>query len=257
MRFSLITSSLSTACLVHAGQYPLGFEIRPDFCARSENEALIALSGGSYYDPETCRLGGVEKAPSPSPWTTSPKCIPKENSTSTYCVYTNDKFANGRGISFFTSPSIAERIAALPAFSEKDLHSKVNQFDDPPWEIKVIPGRGKGLFATRTLHRGDELVSTTPVGGFQSDALMADFPLDYIYLHTAFIHLPESTQQLFLSTMAGSKGDPIMERINTNAFSGEFEGVPHFLLYPETAVSSSGKAELDGLELTIFIANES
>jgi hypothetical protein len=37
--------------------------------------------------------------------------------------------------------------------------------------------------------------------------------------------------------MAGSQGDPIMERINTNAFAGEFEGAPHFLMYPETAVS--------------------
>lgn len=241
MRFSVIASSLSTACLVHAGQSPLGFEIRQDFCTRSENEALITLSRGSYYEPETCGLEIVEKATSPSPWTMNPTCMPEVNSTSPYCVYTDEKFANGRGISFFTSPLIAEKIATLPAFSKKDLHDKVNQFDDPPWEVKDIPGRGKGLFAIRTLHRGDEIISTTPVGGFQSDALMADFALDYIYLHTAFIHLPEPTQQLFLSTMAGSKGDPIMERINTNAFSGEFEDVPHFLLYPETAVSDGSR----------------
>jgi len=31
-------------------------------------------------------------------------------------------------------------------------------------------------------------------------------------------------------------GDEIMERINTNAFAGEFEGEPHFMLYPETAL---------------------
>jgi len=35
--------------------------------------------------------------------------------------------------------------------------------------------------------------------------------------------------------MAFAPGDPIMERINTNAFSGEFEGENHFLMYPETA----------------------
>ena len=242
MRLPLLVSSLSIVGLAQAGQYPLAVEVRPDSCTRSENDALIKLSRGlrgTRDAPETCGIKNAGKASSPAPWTSAPKCMPEQNSTSTYCVYTNDKFANGRGISFLTSPSIAERIAVLPAFTQKNPYNKVNKFDDPPWEIKFIPGRGKGLFAIRTLHRGDEIVSSTPVGVFQSDALISDYALDYIYLHTAFIHLPEATQQLFMSTstMAGSRGDPILERINTNAFSGEFEDSPHFLLYPETAVS--------------------
>ena len=46
---------------------------------------------------------------------------------------------------------------------------------------------------------------------------------------------------MFLRTSKGSneEGDLVMERVNTNAFAGEFEGMPHFLLYPETAVSFS------------------
>jgi len=230
------------AGLARAGQYPLGVELRPDSCSRSENDALIKLlrePRGTHYALETCGLENADKASFPGPWTLAPKCIPKQNSSSTYCVFTDDRFANGRGISFLTSPTIAEKIATLPAFTQKNLYNNVNQFDDPPWEIKVIPGRGKGLFAIRTLQRGDEIVSSTPVGAFQSDALMPDYALDYIYLHTAFVHLPKATQQLFMSTMAGSPGDPIMERLNTNAFSGEFEDSPHFLMYPETAVRKS------------------
>ena len=241
MHISFAISAFAIAGLVNAGQSPLGFQVGSDYCTRGENEVLISLSRlfrGINDDLDTCGPDRLGKQSTLSPWTLSPKCMPQQNSSSEYCVYTNNEFAGGRGISFFTSPSIAERIAALPAFTGKNLYSKVNEFDDPPWEIKMIPGRGKGLFATRTLHRGDKIVTSTPVGAFQSDALMADFALDYIYLHTAFIHLPEYTQELFMSTMAGSKGDPIMERINTNAFSGEFEGVPHFLMYPETAVSS-------------------
>ena len=239
MRLPLLVSSLSIVGLAQAGQFPLGVEIRTDSCTRSENDSLIKLSrelSGTEYAPETCGTENAGKALLSDPWTSTPQCMPEQNSTSTYCIYANDKFANGRGISFLTSPSIAERIALLPAFTKKNLYNKVNQFDDPPWEVKAIPGRGKGLFASRTLHRGDEIVSSTPVGAFQSDALMPDYALDYIYLHTAFIHLPKATQQLFLSTMAGSAGDPIMERLNTNAFSGEFEGSSHFLMYPETAV---------------------
>lgn len=240
MRLSLAVSSLSIAVLAHAGQEPLGFGIRHDYCTRAEHEALITLStqlsSGNHF-LGTCGLDKAKKA-SLGPWTSNPKCMPSQNATEAYCVYTNDKFASGRGISFFTAPAIAEKISTLAAFTKRNIYPKVNQFDDPPWEVRVMPGHGKGLFATRTLSRGDEIVSSTPVGGFQSDALMVDFELDYIYLHTAFIHLPKLTQDLFMSTMAGSEGDPIMERINTNAFSGEFEGVPHFLMYPETAVST-------------------
>jgi hypothetical protein len=91
-------------------------------------------------------------------------------------------------------------------------------------------------------------VATTPVGVYLSDALARNFVLGYIYLHTAFIHLPKPTQQLFLSTMAAWEGDPIMGRANTNAFSGDFEGAPHFLMYPETAVSYN--TEQDLMDLT-------
>jgi hypothetical protein len=65
--------------------------------------------------------------------------------------------------------------------------------------------------------------------------LLHDFPLRYIYLHTAFIQLPKPTRKLFLDTMAFADGDPIMERINTDAFSKVFEEASHFLMYPETA----------------------
>ena len=78
-------------------------------------------------------------------------------------------------------------------------------------------------------------MATTPIGVYNSDAFPYDYPLGYIYLHTAFMQLPKPTQKLFLETMVFAEGGPIMERIYTNAFSGEVEGASHFLMYPETA----------------------
>jgi len=120
---------------------------------------------------------------------------------------------------------------------KKNVHKNANKFDGVPWEVRTIPGRGKGLFATETLHRGDKILADTPMGVYLSDALEQDYKLDYIYLHTAFLQLPEASQDIFLNAMT-REGDPIMERVNINAFAGEFEGAQHFLLYPETAVSS-------------------
>jgi hypothetical protein len=232
MRVSLITTAaLSLLSVAQAGQHPISLDVRDNYCSVTEKDNLLVLSQlRGRHDFESCSPRAVLPT---SLWTEEVKCIP--NITESYCIYTNDKFANGRGISFFTTPSIAKRVASLPALTQKGLYENVNNFTNVPWKIKQIPGRGKGLFATRTLHRGDPIVAVTPIGVYISDAFPYDYPLGYIYLHTAFIQLPKPTQKLFLETMASAEGDPIMERINTNAFAGEFEGASHFLMYPETA----------------------
>ncbi|KAG0646390.1 N-lysine methyltransferase SMYD2 [Hyphodiscus hymeniophilus] len=230
MRLSL-NATVFLISVAQAGQHPITFDFTSNFCSINEKENLLALA--QLNDGLNFQRCSLKPAIPANLWTEGVKCIP--NITETYCIYTNENFANGRGISFFTTPSIADGIASLPAFTQKDLYGNVNNFANPPWEIKQVPGRGRGVFATRTLHRGDPIMAVTPIGIYHSDAFPHDFPLNYIYLHTAFIQLPKPTQNLFLSTMVYADGDPIMERINTNAFSGEFEGASHFLLYPETA----------------------
>lgn len=173
------------------------------------------------------------------PWTYEPECIHSDDHSEEYCVYTDKNFARGRGISFFTSPTVAAKVIELSAFTNHTVHDHVNKFEDAPWEVRNVPGRGNGLFATRTLHRGDLIIADTPVAVLQSDAFFLDYPIGYRYLHIAFDRLSETTKEIVLQTAAHSPGDPYMERINTNAFAGDFEGAPHFLLYPETAVSAS------------------
>lgn len=99
-----------------------------------------------------------------------------------------------------------------------------------------MEGRGNGIFATRELHRGDLVLADLPVGVYHSDTFRLDYERDYEFLHVAFDQLPESTRETFMEMAAHYDGDDIMERINTNGFHGMFEGAPHFLLYPETAV---------------------
>ncbi|TVY31706.1 SET domain-containing protein [Lachnellula subtilissima] len=177
------------------------------------------------------------RVPKPTPWSREPQCLTEKRTNESYCVYTNERFANGRGISFFTTPSIAEKVIHLPAFTDPKLHNHVNKFDDdPPWEMRNVPGRGNGLFATRTLHRGDLILANTPMGVYQSDAFFPDYELGYKNLRKTFDQLPKSSQEIFLRMATHSPGDAVMERINTNAFAGDFEGAPHFLLYPETAL---------------------
>lgn len=242
--YSSLLVSLALAQIVRGGQHALSLDLPEHFCSIPEKEILRTLSPKiktQTHSVEGCshhQQQHVSPKSMHSPWTEQVKCIPGENSTSTSYVYSSREFANGRGISFFTTPSIADKVVALPAFADTEnrLFDKVNNFSESPWEVKVIPGRGRGIFATRTLQRGDQILADTPVGVYHMDALASDYELGYTHLHHAFDRLPKATQQLFLDTMVASGGDPIMERININAFAGEFEGSPHFLMYPETAV---------------------
>jgi hypothetical protein len=241
MYSSLLATSFCLICLTRAGQLPLELEFKASFCSIAEQDKYLPVTLPQDFPDENYDFDRHNHAHDPAtlsaPWTRESKCIADENTNDTYCVYTSEKFANGRGISFFTTPSIAQKIVALPAFSQRGVHDDANDFENAPWEIKTIPGRGKGLFASRTLHRGDKIVADTPVGVYQSDAFFHDYALGYPYLRAAFEQLPGSTRELVLDMATHNEGDPIMERVNTNAFAGEFEGAAHFLLYPETSVS--------------------
>ncbi len=49
--------------------------------------------------------------------------------------------------------------------------------------------------------------------------------------------LPADTRDLVMNMAANNEeGDAIMERINTNAFLGNFQGETHFMMHPEEAV---------------------
>jgi hypothetical protein len=241
---NLLMPSLLLFCsVILAGQYPLSLQFQPNSCSIAEQNALLNSTvpevQETHQHSSSCNHHHQQRPKQPSryaPWTHKPRCLSDDNTYEEYCVYTNASFANGRGISFFTKPEIAEKVISLPAFTSHSLPSHVNNFNNPPWEIRNISGRGNGLFATRRLERGDLVLADTPAGVYMSDAFPADFEIGYKYLHKSFDQLPQGTKEIYMRMAAYAAGDEIMERINTNAFAGEFEGEPHFMLYPETAL---------------------
>ena len=244
MYLPLLATSLSLLSLARAGQHPLYFNFEESICSIAEQNLFPGLSVENieeehHHGPGVCSHHELKtEAPisHSSPWTHKKQCLEDEENYQEYCVYTNAKFANERGISIFTTRSIAKKVESLPALSKPGIYDNINKFDNPPWEVRRISGRGNGLFATRKLNRGDEIIAATPVGIYHRDAFIADKLLDYQYLRKTFDQMPNNTREIILRTAANNPGDPIMERINTNAFLGEFEGAPHFLFYPETAV---------------------
>jgi hypothetical protein len=247
MLSSVLTTAFALFLCANAGNIEL--DIQPGLCNIYEKSPFVNVSqiikSGGAQDSTNRVLEAPKASESPKPknrkklstrWTTKPSCLSDEEGQE-YCVFTNKNFANGRGISFFTTPTIAENVKDLPAFQQMGVHDDVNNFSNPPWEVRNIPGRGNGLFATRKLERGDLILADTPLGVYLSDAFFPDYELGYRYLRKTYDQLPEDSKNILLRTAAHNPGDMVMERINTNAFAGEFEGLNHFFLYPETAVS--------------------
>jgi hypothetical protein len=245
MYLLLPAALLSLLSLVQAGHPSYDTLYQAEFCSITEQSLFPNFSAQKIEEEHQHGSGSCShhshthpraQASSHAPWTHKRQCLEDDENYQEYCVFTSADFANGRGISFFTTRSIAKRVESLSAFVQQGVHDNTNKFDDPPWEVKRVPGRGNGLFATRTLYRGDEIIATTPVGVYHQDAFIPDRPIGYEYLRKTFDQLPNATREVILRTAANNHGDPIMERINTNAFLGDFEGAPHFLFYPETAV---------------------
>ncbi|RDW70391.1 hypothetical protein BP5796_08788 [Coleophoma crateriformis] len=238
MRYPTILSSLALISYSRASQPHYTHSQLAGICNVADNNNVLSFGQKTFgLDHESCTHSRVDVQNTPvyHPWTHKPRCTPKNGLNETYCVYTNSNFADGRGISFLTSPLVAKEIINLPAFTNPEIPENVNTFTDPPWEVRNIPGRGNGLFATRTLYRGEEILAATPVGVYMSDAFPVDYGLGYQYLNTAYKQLPKATREKVMMMAAHNAGDPIMERVNTNSFSGEFGGEPHFIVYPETA----------------------
>ncbi|KAK0612237.1 hypothetical protein B0T14DRAFT_439291 [Immersiella caudata] len=97
-----------------------------------------------------------------SPWTHPPHCI----SPGPWCVYTNAALPflpvsdnNNTGLSIITTPELASTLFDLPSHP---LHKALSALPadnlthrlPTPYEVRPVPGKGLGVFATRRIPRG-------------------------------------------------------------------------------------------------------
>lgn len=158
-----------------------------------------------------------------------------------------------------TTPSIASVIAALPAFDSHTASAHEPIKGPAPYKVRDVPGKGLGLVANRTIHRGERLFAVPVIGIFHQDS----FPkrrsesvneLERLFYRSA-TQLPEGTGEKFWALAAHEEklreisGAGVVGRLNTNTFGEDFGGVEHSIVAPETAVSASFGARLTKLIL--------
>lgn len=174
------------------------------------------------------------------PWTFWPDCFSTENddkdAEETYCVFSHQGFAAGRGVFIVTTRTFAYAMLEKPAFTNPRVLDKINQYDSPPFVQHEFPGKGRGLVANKTLHRGEKIFSSTPIAITDVDAYDMVESERLALLHRGVESLPTETQRLFWELMGHKKGDPVEDRINTNNFDVTIDGVSQQVLFPEIAM---------------------
>ena len=170
-----------------------------------------------------------------SPWTHRPECEHSTDRTGKYCVYTNSDHGS-RGWSIVTSPEIAAESVSL---LRKPLNtSLLGNSHDAPYKLVDIPGKGKGLVATRAIKQYEEIMvdyATILV----DIAFPAKVPasLGYRLLHAAVDRLSDPSSVLELERSDGHAQDAVENILRTNSFHTPVGGVPHIALYPTVSVS--------------------
>jgi len=170
-----------------------------------------------------------------APWSFKPVCtqtLPSINSE--LCVYTNATFANGRGISLFTTPEIAEQITSLPPSNDADVVSPRINTDTGTGYTQPIPSKGIGMFAKHSLQRGDLIVATTPALVAYSENILSPAERER-YLQTAIDQLPASTREAYLglTTVHGNPEILVQDIAAANTFAIHLHGQKHLAAFPE------------------------
>jgi hypothetical protein len=170
------------------------------------------------------------------PWTFWPQCFSDEKVSDAVCLFSDQKFASGRGIFIVTTEPAAHSILQKPAFADPKALERSNQHANPPFEQHEFPGKGRGLVANKTLFRGDQIFASTPLLIVDPDSWKLSTPERLSLLYRGVETLPAASQESFWALLDHFKGDRVDDRINTNNFEVEINGRMHQALMPEIAM---------------------
>lgn len=159
------------------------------------------------------------------------------NNAETFCVFSFNAFAGGRGISVLTTPNRIESLQKLPAFANANALTDINERLSPPFEERELPERGRGLIANKTLHRGDRIFAHTPILMLDGESFGDLERNEWLELeHAAVNSLPPKTKEMFSALYGRQVTDPVSDRIDTNAFELELDDVTYYAVFPEISV---------------------
>lgn len=196
------------------------------------------LTSGSHV---TCPLPNLDPEPTAQiPWSHKPRCTTA--SLRTYCVSTSSHFGSS-GLSLIADPQAASSLApilnGIYHSSFPSPASTRNFILEPAFEVQDIPGKGKGLVATRHIKAKETFLLDHAALVVQDS-----FAQDVIgeerrgLLNEATDRLVDPSAVTSLGT-SGESGDVVEDILKTNNFKSELDIGRSSVLFPVISVRSS------------------
>ncbi|KAK4250070.1 hypothetical protein C7999DRAFT_38993 [Corynascus novoguineensis] len=178
-------------------------------------------------------------------WSYKPFCIgPAEGEDETGpadCVFTLTAFRGNQGISLITTPDLAASAAThlddsrVPRELRHQLvDTKHQEVEGTAYEIKDLPGRGKGAIAKRKFAEHEIVMVGYPVLVIRLDFLNGDRLTERekrVMLETSVRQLPPEQKRSVMSLARSTGGEPILDAIRTNGFGIEIDGIQHLAVF--------------------------
>ncbi len=176
-----------------------------------------------------------------SPWSHRPDCSTlMDDYSPQYCLFTDDTFRGEHGISVLTTAEIAASLTGAldDTLVPPPLRSfQVDAMDRVPYKVIDIPGRGKGVIATRRIKALETIVVGYPAILTINDIEGASYEEIMGLLQKAVDQLP-TQQRNEVYALAQSNGEqlPVLDIIWTNSFVLELGGARHMGVFPRSSV---------------------
>jgi hypothetical protein len=177
----------------------------------------------------------------PNVWTHEPFCVESPEANNGFCVYTNARFADGRGISIVATPKEIMKVMQASIFKIPDYKFENKAKGAERYEQTEVFGKGLGNVANATFQRGEKLQTFTPLLAFQDDLMQFVSPRDqHLLQRIAVERLPMRSQEKFMALLGHFGGDPYSDRIRTNSFAARIGDAKDYFwaVLPETSVRS-------------------
>ncbi|KAK5653306.1 hypothetical protein OQA88_8997 [Cercophora sp. LCS_1] len=221
----LAKSSPTSVRLVRHASYT---NVQPTMPKLSSSLKIFASCLVFAYGTHASPLSTPEGTCPLNPWSHPPRCL------NDYCVYTSIGYNSHHGISFIalesTEPTLLPLVHDVTLTERGRHHLYANP--DLPYEIRELPGRGRGVFARRRILRGEVFMVGFPavVVDQEFENLIRDEEL----YRLAYERLGVPKRAL---SLAASSGGSVYEDImKTNAFGVGVGGRRYSGLYPEVAM---------------------
>jgi hypothetical protein len=151
----------------------------------------------------------------------------REKCFAEFCLFSNPDF--GEGMSLITT----SRNAYLAA---KSSAPPITGIESTAYYEAEVPGKGAGLFANRTIRKGEIIFQRQPALVIQSTPhLDLDPDVREELYRLAIDRLPEATKARFMRQV----GDTVYDKVEKNSFrvflDGDRKHSPHLGLYPEVS----------------------